>query len=62
MMRIFAEALDHVNLKKFLFLRKLAEYIEDAFEKLSNNPVSEMYGSINLLIRFITLWIQCENK
>jgi hypothetical protein len=33
----FIKALNNINLKPFLLLRKIAEYLEDAFEKLESS-------------------------
>ncbi len=34
MIHLFVKGLDQINLKPFLFLRKIGEFLEDAFEKL----------------------------
>lgn len=34
MIHLFVQGLNKIHLKPFLFLRKIGEFLEDAFEKL----------------------------
>ena len=57
MIQTFIKALGNINLKPFLLLRKIAEYLEDAFEKLESSA-NEEYDNLSMLIKMMIIWIR----
>lgn len=50
--------LDEINLKQFLFFRKISEFLEDAFEKLPQDT-GEVNTTLSRLMQILTLFIEC---
>jgi hypothetical protein len=51
--------LEEINLKQFLFFRKISEFLEDAFEKLPQDT-GEVNTTLTRLMQILTLFIECE--
>lgn len=58
--RLLKSTLTNINLKPFLFLRKITEFLEDAFEKLSQDTTMVVYDTLRKLIKILMFWIQAE--
>jgi hypothetical protein len=52
--------LEEINLKQFLFFRKVTEFIEDAFEKLPEDAGGEVNLTLRRLMGILRLFISCE--
>lgn len=50
--------LEEINLKQFLFFRKISEFLEDAFEKLPQDT-GEVNTTLARLMQILTLFIDC---
>lgn len=52
--------LEEINLKQFLFFRKVSEFIEDAFEKLPQDAGGEVNLTLMRLMGILKLFISSE--
>ena len=57
--RQIKKILEEINLKQFLFFRKISEFIEDAFEKLPQDT-GEVNQTLSRLMEMLAIFIHCE--
>jgi hypothetical protein len=60
--RKFLETFKTIQSKSFYLLRKISEFMEDSFEKLSNWSTPEMYACLEYLLHFLTFWLECMSE
>jgi hypothetical protein len=58
--RLLKNLLADINLKAFLFYRKISEFLEDAFEKLPQDSSEEINLTLRRLMGILTIFIRCE--
>lgn len=58
--RLLKRLLEEINLKQFLFFRKISEFLEDAFEKLPEDSCGEVNRTLTRLMSILRLFIRSE--
>lgn len=57
--QLLKKLLTEINLKQFLFYRKVSEFLEDAFEKLPQDSAGEVNLTLRRLMGILTQFIGC---
>lgn len=60
MVKLLKDLLGQINLKQFLFYRKISEFLEDAFEKIPQDSSGEVNLTLRRLMGILNLFIGCE--
>ena len=60
--KLLKTLLAEINLKAFLFYRKISEFLEDAFEQLPQDNSGEINLTLRRLMGILTIFISSEKS